>query len=339
MTNYNVIIDDRYQPEIHKAVLQQFSKNLSKKTNVNVVCSSNMNHETEWINISEYASHKLSAILEAFSPALNTYSLYIPGHVIPADINMDMSITKDIATHDFQNISGLDITIVNNSKSSIRNFMKDVEQLSYNEINDYKLEAEYLPENILRSDIVSASLISDRPWYYHSSRYVKLWNECVKSAYENGYLKLDVIEKDIRDGLIRPSCLYDFQNIINENDVQTDNKFYDKTFTPPEYKTTKKQLSILKKLDLEKNKALNLQSAIQQSNHNFKHIIAKLRRLPSLAKKIIYSIKKIITRLIYVTVYYIRNFFIKTTYYIYKYTFRSLVKYLSKDKDGAKFKD
>ena len=87
-----------------------------------------MNHETEWINISEYASHKLSAILEAFSPALNTYSLYIPGHVIPADINMDMSITKDIATHDFQNISGLDITIVNNSKSSIRNFMKDVEQ-------------------------------------------------------------------------------------------------------------------------------------------------------------------------------------------------------------------
>ena len=87
-----------------------------------------------------------------------------------------------------------------------------------------------------------------------------------------------------------------------------------KPFTPPEYKTTKKQLSIL---DLEKNKALNLQSAIQQSNHNFKHIIAKLRRLPSLAK-IIYSIKKIITRLIYVTVYYIRNFFIKTTYYIYK---------------------
>ena len=35
MTNYNVIIDDRYQPEIHKVVLQQFSKNLSKKTNVN----------------------------------------------------------------------------------------------------------------------------------------------------------------------------------------------------------------------------------------------------------------------------------------------------------------
>lgn len=332
MTSYNVIIDDKYQPETHKAVLRQFSDTLSKQANINVLSSSNINNETKWEDISKYSAHKLTVILEAFNQAPNTYSLYIPGHVIPANIIMNMTIAKDIATNVFQNISSLDITIVNNSRVSISNFRKDIEELTYNEINDYKLETEQLPESVLNSNIVSASLISDRPWYYDSSRYKKLWNDCVKSAYENGYLDLGVIERDIKNGLIRPSYSNDFLNITEKININNDNIFYDINFTPPEYRITKKQVSILKRMDLDKNKAANLQSAIQQSNHNFKHIIAKFVRLPSIAKKIIF-------RIVYLIVYYLRNFLIKGTYFIYKYTFRSLVKYLTKDKDGVKFKD
>ena len=339
MTSYNVIIDDEYQPETHKAVLRQFSDTLSKQVNVNVLRSSNINNEIKWKDISKYSAHKLTAILEAFNPAPSTYSLYIPGHVIPANITMNMTIAKDIATNVFQNISSLDITIVNNSRVSISNFKKDIEELTYNEINDYKLEIEKLPENILNSNIVSASLISDRPWYYNSSRYKKLWNDCVKSAYENGYLDSGVIERDINNGLIRPSYSNDFLKITEKLKDNNDNAFHDINFTPPEYRITKKQVSILKRMDLVKNQAVNLQSAIQQSNHNFKHIIAKLIRLPSISKKIIYSLKKVIFRVVYLIIYYLRNFLIKGAYFVYKYTFRSLVKYLTKDKDGAKFKD
>lgn len=340
MTTYNIIINDKYQPECQRAVLKNFCKALELQGQLNVVRSSDISNQIKWPNVSEVPTNHLNMVLKALEPASDTYSIFIPGHVIPNSIKLEDIHVTGISTNNFFSLSRIDICLINNACTSISDFFELIDINDYNQINDYTLfNIHPLSSNSITSYLVSASLISKRPWYYRSSPYRHLWHDKVLEAYNKGYLSINTIEQDIKNDYLRPSFLKDFFKILKKDNSYLDYTFLDKNFIPPESRLHVNQLSIMQKIDQEKAFVLTLKNRVKNHEYTYRVLIGrvnrinkiitrKIKRIPSIIKKIMFGIKKIILIL--------RRHFITICYFFYKYSFRFLIK---KNKDGAKSKD
>ena len=343
MTTYNIIINDKYQPECQRAVLSNFCKNLKSQGQLNVIRSSNIPNQMKWPDVSEVPTNHLNMVLKALEPASDTYSIFIPGHVIPNSIKLEDIHVTDISTNEFFSLSRIDICLINNACKSISDFFESIDINDYNQINNYTLfNINPLSDNSITKHLVSASLISKRPWYYRSSPYRDLWHDKVLEAYNEGYLSINTIEQDIKNDYLRPSFLKDFFKISQQDHSYLDSTFLDKSFIPPESRLHINQLSIMDKIDQEKSSALTVKNRLKNYKHSYRVLIGminraykiitrKIKRIPSKIKKIIFGIKKIILIL--------RRYFINMCYFFYKYSFRFLIKNLTKNKGGAKSKD
>ena len=344
MTTYNIIINDKCQPECQRAVLSNFCNNLESQGQLNVIRSSDISNQMKWSDVSEVPTNHLNMVLKALEPASDTYSIFIPGHVIPNSIKLEDIHVTDISTNKFFSLSRVDICLINNACKSISDFFESIDINDYNQINDYTLfNINPLGSNSITKHLVSASLISKRPWYYRSSPYRDLWHDKVLEAYNEGYLSINTIEQDIKNDYLRPSFLKDFFKISKQDNSYLDSTFLDKSFIPPESRLHINQLSIMDKIDQEKSSALTLENRVINFKHYYRVLIGmisrankiltrKIKRIPSIIKKIIiFGIKAIIRIL--------RRYFINMCYFVYKYSFRFLIKNLTKNKGGAKSKD
>ena len=343
MTTYNIIINDKYQPECQRAVLSNFCKNLKSQGQLNVIRSSNIPNQMKWPDVSDVPTNHLNMVLKALEPASDTYSIFIPGHVIPNSIKLEDIHVTDISANEFFSLSRIDICLINNACKSISDFFESIDINDYNQINDYTLfNINPLSDNSITKHLVSASLISKRPWYYRSSPYRDLWHDKVLEAYNEGYLSINTIEQDIKNDYLRPSFLKDFFKISQQDHSYLDSTFLDKSFIPPESRLNINQLSIMDKIDQEKSSALTFKNRVKNYKHSYRVLIGminraykiitrKIKRIPSIIKKIIFGIKKIILIL--------RRYFINMCYFFYKYSVRFLIKNHTKNKGGAKSKD
>lgn len=336
MTTYNIIINDKYQPECQKAVLKNFYKNLESHEQINVVRSSDISSRMKWSHVSEVPTNHLSMVLEALKPAPDTYSFFIPGHVIPNNINIDEACITGVTTNSFISLSRVDLCLINNACKSIRDFFESIDINNYNQINDYTdFNINPFSNNIITKELVSASLISQRPWYYRSSPYKDLWHNKVLDAYNKDYLNMETIKKDIKDGYLRPSFLNDFLEILKQDNSYSDYTFVDKSFIPPEFSLNINQQSIMKKIDQEKSLALNFKNKIKNYDNTYRILVGRIKRIYKILNRkikwVLSRIKKIILIL--------RRYFVNICYFLYKYSFRFLIKYFTKNKGGVKSED
>lgn len=310
MTTYNIIVNDKYQPECQKAVLKSFYENLESQEQINVIRPSNLSNRLDWPNLPEMPKNHLNMVLEALKPALNTYSIFLSGHIIPNKIKIEQIRVTGISVDSFTALSGIDLCCINNGCKSISDFFELVDINNYNQINDYTLfNLDHFSNNTITKNLISVSSISQRPWYYRMSPYRELWQNKVLEAYSKGYLNMDTIEEDIKNKYLRPSFLNDFLKILKKEKLYCDHTFLDKNFIPPEYNLSLNQLSILKNIDQEKMKLVH------------RTLIKKIRGMQ-----------------LKITKLFIR-YFIKTCYFAYSYSFRFLVKYFTENKGGQKSKD
>ena len=280
MINIRFLIDDADQPRTQQAALLALAGVLEERTFGKVIRSSNGPELREWDDVSPESSRRLALRLMAFEPAHDLLTVFLPGHLIPGPINSVFQQSAAVAAQRFTTIADLDLFTVNNAHRETYLFHDFVSSnQDYESVSRYdRFKVTTLPDELISGGLFSALQLTNRPWYSAFAPARLQWLTWVKQAIDQGLLDFSEVEKDVQDGLVRPSLLSDVKALLNDvcNPPLPDLTL-DSIFASPERRLVKSQYQLLYSEELQNR-------TIEYAKRNGHAELPKLPKLRMLSK-------------------------------------------------------
>lgn len=277
MTNIHFLIDDASQCRTQKAVLLAFASALEECAVGKVIRSSNVSELEKWDEVPSESSRRLALRIMAFQPAHDLLTAFLPGHVIPGSINSVFQQSTALTAQRFTTIADLDLFTIDNAHSETQLFHDFATcNQDYESIGRYdRFKVATLPSELISGGLSSALLLTNRPWYSAFSPARLQWLSWVKQAIDQGLLDFSAVERDVQDGLVRPSLLSDVKALLNDGfNSPLPDLTLDSMFVAPERRLVNSQHRLLYSEELQ-NRTIEY---AKRNSHG------KLRKLSMLGK-------------------------------------------------------
>lgn len=248
MTGVRFVIDDASQCSTQRAVLSAFAAELERCARGEIVRSSQLASLPTWDDAPAESSRRLGMRLLALKAAPGLMTVFLPGHVVPGEIDSVGPFNGALAARGLAAVADLDMFVVDNAHPELLIFQDFLStHVDYESISRYeRFSVVDLPIWLQSGGLSSTPQLHLRPWYSAFSPARMRWLEWVKLAMDQGLLDLDMVDEDIRSGLARPSLRHDFKAL--EQGAMSPALFdttLDSLFVPPERRLTEEQYLLL----------------------------------------------------------------------------------------------
>lgn len=267
MTQLRFLLDDAGQSQTQKAVLSAFASDLEERTKGEIVWSSQLPETRQWEDVPAESSRRLGLRLMALEPAPGLLTVFLPGHIVPGEVNTPHLGDWTLATSRFSTVADLDLFVVDNAGNEVQQYQDFV--LAH---PDYEAASSYaafragdLPGWLVSAGLTSSLKLTERPWYTAFSPARAAWLGGVRKALEQNRLTLSMVEDDVRNGLVRPSLLEEVRSLSDSAAIpEIPDLTLDSLFASPERRLTVAQQLLLHSPELQ---ARTLQYATRKAAH------------------------------------------------------------------------
>lgn len=244
--NLRILIDDAGQCRTQSAVLAAWAA--SVPASVELLRTSALPAPAGWHDVPPESARRLAARIEALAPVADTLTIFLPGHMIPGELDAFPADAAGAPLPAWTTAADLDLFAVDNGSPLAAHFAQHrAVNPDYHSCGSYPVAGfTSIPSWLTTGGLASAVLLTQRPWYFAQVPGRRAWLRWLRTAFAHKLLTLQDVEADVLAGAARPSLLEDARALeAGGEPLASPDTTLDSVFTCPELRPTDRQYAML----------------------------------------------------------------------------------------------